>query len=739
MPLFTATTLPAAIRKLFESNHYSVEGPVQIHGAEIDLVARPKTDPFGAPIYIEATIEYVNNDKYGKDVGKLAMIGELDPSARKLIVSSEGFSLPVKERAETTKIETLTYQELFKKFEQFESYVSICLDDSKTATELRRLSKIYEEPNFSDRHGTEQATAFLTDWKNSDSSTGSWLLITGEYGTGKTALSKVLQYRWLNEYRESPDLPLPLRIELREFSRQFDARGLLHHFLDQNALSHISIEFVFSLLKNGRVILLLDGYDEMAQYLHARERRSCLEALAHLSEGGAKGIITSRPNYFTETEELQMYEVLYKSLEYGRYAWNTEVTALLEQEKQVDRLLETFIERYERALQDLSPEQTEKLIKRVLHNDEAGRKVVVGILNRIFRRSEDDDDISLSGKPVIVSYLLEVVEGLKEGYQIEEGGALTEWQIYKLIVDQLMLRDFRRSPEITPDKRRMFLQKMAIFLSKRDRPIIVENDFRDLVAKEFRGDIRRHFSDGQAEKLDTLFADLRSSATLTRGGVSEAYGWRFSHNTLREYLVAEALLFGLLDRQLIVETVSISDAMKLFVASLDDTTLTSALDQLAQSWQSEEMSRARGQLLSLLWDGLLDLYPRDEMRRQTCLTTVAGEPPQMAGITLNDIELSTESDPLSMPGADLSGGNLAHVGLVGADLSAVNFENSVLENVSFANANLTKARFDGALIVDSSFVDADVSGADFIDVDPGSISIVVDGEKGMLRMLEGET
>jgi len=56
--------------------------------------------------------------------------------------------------------------------------------------------------------------------------------------------------------------------------------------------------------------LLLDGYDEMAQFFNSRERRQCLEALATLSADGAKGIITSRPNYFTLSEELQVFEAL---------------------------------------------------------------------------------------------------------------------------------------------------------------------------------------------------------------------------------------------------------------------------------------------------------------------------------------------------------------------------------------------------------------------------------------------
>ncbi len=64
---------------------------------------------------------------------------------------------------------------------------------------------------------------------------------------------------------------------------------------------------------------MLDGYDEMAQFLNARERRACLSALAELAADGARGILTSRPNYFTETEELNVFEALYTTIEQGKY------------------------------------------------------------------------------------------------------------------------------------------------------------------------------------------------------------------------------------------------------------------------------------------------------------------------------------------------------------------------------------------------------------------------------------
>ena len=737
MTNFTASSLPIAVKKLFESNHYTVEGPIHIHGAEIDLVATPKADPFGAPIYIEVTTEHVDNSKYGKDVGKLAMMAEVDPQARRLIVSSSGFTLQVQERAAATRIETLTYAQLFKKFEQFDPYITGCLDQADLANELRRLSDIYEEPNFQDAHGNEQATSFLTDWKNDKSTAGKWLLITGEYGTGKTALTKVLQYRWLNNYREAPDLALPLRIELREFANQFNARGLLHHFLDHHGLGHISLDFVFSLIRSGRVILILDGYDEMAQYLHARERRACLEALAQLSAGGARGIITSRPNYFTETEEFQMYEVLYSSLEYGKYSLSADAVELLKKEKQVDQLLERFIDRYERALKDLTPEQTEKLISRVLFDDEEGRLVVLGILSRIFRRSEERDDISLSGKPVIVSYLLEVVEGLKSSNPVEGAESLTEWQIYKLIVDQLMLRDFQRSPEILPDRRRSSLQKLAVKLSQRGRPTIEEEEFKDLVAGEYQNDIRRLSSEAQPSRVESLFADLRSSATLTRGGTEERYGWRFSHNTLREFLSAEALVIGLMQDKVVQEDIVVSDAMKLFAASADEDTRKRAVAKLTRVWQQAETARGRGQLLSLFWGGFLTLMEGDSQRAENCLTMIAGNPPQMKDILLRGVRLSTSEDPVSMAGADFSGAQIADVDFSCANMASASFSESVLEEVDFTSTNLEGARFDGALLVDAIFVDTNVTDTDFTAVDEGAISIVILSQGDARRSVEG--
>ena len=179
---FTSESLPQAIKKLLELNNYEVIGPIQIHGAEVDLKATSLSDPFSSPIYIEATLEYVRNTKYGNDLSKLLMISELEPDAKKMIISSKGFSLPVKERAKKSRIYTLTYEQLFEKFEKFEPYISLLNEATTLGKELLNLDSIYEEPFFNDQIGNDQATSYLTSWRDNPAPENKW--IVSDHGVG---------------------------------------------------------------------------------------------------------------------------------------------------------------------------------------------------------------------------------------------------------------------------------------------------------------------------------------------------------------------------------------------------------------------------------------------------------------------------------------------------------------------------------------------------------------------------
>jgi predicted transcriptional regulator len=350
--------------------------------------------------------------------------------------------------------------------------------------------------------------------------------------------------------------------------------------------------------------------------------------------------------------------------------------------------------------------------------------------------------MSLSGKPVIISYLLEVVEGLKKAPQESQLAQLTEWQIYKMILDQLMLRDLARSPEISPIDRRRFLQKLAMHLSRKDMPLITEEDFKDLVSKEFRKQIQRLSADSRHSQVERLFADLRSSATLTSANDPTRNGWRFSHNSLREFLVVEQLVEGLQVGPLVSDTVPISDAMRLFCASMPTQEIPRLVETLATEWQKPENRRGCSQLLSVLWDAFRPHFDDGEDTTRKTLKRITGEPIALNMAELSRLALSNEQSPAVLDKANFAGSSLIGVDLSYGRLKNCDFSSAYLENVRFANATLDGAAFSGSVIVDCDFTGCSVKAMDVASIQSEDISIIVEsGEpenvKGMFRRLEG--
>ncbi|MEV4268406.1 NACHT domain-containing protein [Micromonospora aurantiaca (nom. illeg.)] len=730
---FTEHTLPAAVQWLFESNGYEVEGPIHKYGAEVDLVATQLAGFAQTRVYIEATVQFVDVAKFGKDLTKLALFRN-EPGVQLLIVSAKGFTLDVRERAEQVGIRTMTYEELFKSFEKCEPYIRSVLGASEAAVDLSILDEVYEEPEFDDEIGRASATKYLTDWSRSRSN-NRWLVVVGEYGTGKTALTRVLQRRWMKDYVAGEDVALPFRIELKDFSKQFDARGLLHHFLDRNELAHLPIQFVEGMIAEGRVVLLLDGYDEMAQYLNVRERRACLEALADLAQGGARGILTSRPNYFTEAEELRVFEALYQRLGHRFLSEAPELDrGILEQERLVDEALDEFImRRVERQLRDLTPGQASKLVRRRLAGDEQGAAAVIAILDRVFRVETSPEAVSLSGKPVIASYLLEVVEELKRDSSSvsDQTSALSEYQIFDLIVNKLMLRDWRRTTELMPTERRAFLRRLALELTRAEQKVVNEDQFRKLIDGQFRKKIKQRSVDGSVDAAQALFDDLRSSATLTRARSGMGFGWAFSHNTLREFLLIEEMVVSQMRGEPVSQRVPVTETMRLFVRSMPQARLSSLVASIAENWHNRSALPGLDQMLSLTWDGVVATGRRASMRE--LLQAIVGEGLDASGITLSGVSFSADQ-----VGADLTNLNGSHTEFVEVDfsncgLAGANFADAGFDACVLRGASLKGARFSGAYMLDCDITDVDCNGADFRRFDPDSTAVMVrEGESFFL-------
>ncbi len=618
-------------------------------------------------------------------------------------------------------------------FEKFTPYLEHTINNKDT----KGLVSSYEEPFFNDEKGIEPATVWLNRWKSYAPDEAKWLIVLGEYGTGKTSLTRVLQHRWLNEYHANPAAPIPVRIELRNFSRQFDANGLLHHLLDTNKLSHVPIEFMTHLIKTGRVILLLDGYDEMAQFLNSRERRACLNALAELASNGAKGILTSRPNYFTESEELNVFEALYRTLEQSSFHLSKSERAFIASEKSVDDLIDRYIlNKYERSLQDLNPEQTKSLVKRKLSKDVEGQNIVLSILDRVFREEVGGARQSLSGKPVIISYLLELVDDLRGEAKTGSLAHLTEWQVYKLIVDKLMLRDLQRTG-MNPALRRQALQHVAMAISGREKVVADEPVFQSIIDEEFQRELKSLPNEEKRSRRIEIFEDLRSSATLTRASQTKSDGWVFSHNSLREFLVAEKLLNSLVARAPLDTSIPISIAMRGFAGSIGEKDIEEIWQALSEVWPQRVSNYNLGPYIALLWEAARRTTG-GVMAILTRLNPQAGEhdPVDFNGISVKDIEFSDDfsSSSLFLNAKDsvFTDCEFSRVKLDGST-----FARTICDNISFRESSLCQCDFSESFLFECDLSGAVLADANFEKLDRDS-SIRVEGENGVVSLTGSE-
>jgi hypothetical protein len=145
----------------------------------------------------------------------------------------------------------------------------------------------------------ENLETYLRKWLNESSQRQIALL--GEYGQGKSSAALMFTYNLLFQNSGSR---IPIIIELRGTSpRNLSPLELLgawasKYRIDSQALMRLHIA--------GRLLLIFEGFDEMALSGNREERIKHFKTLWQFCYPQAKIIITGRPNFFLDDKELKM-------------------------------------------------------------------------------------------------------------------------------------------------------------------------------------------------------------------------------------------------------------------------------------------------------------------------------------------------------------------------------------------------------------------------------------------------
>ncbi|WP_392476521.1 NACHT domain-containing protein [Nostoc sp. C110] len=322
--------------------------------------------------------------------------------------------------------------------------------------------------------------------------------ILGEFGTGKTWF--VFHYAWtaLQRYRDAQkrgvERPrLPLVITLRDFAKALNVENVLAGFFFTQHNIRINSEVFDQLNRMGKLLLIFDGFDEMAAKVDRQQMINNFWELAKVVVPGAKVILTCRTEHFPEAKE-------------GRALLNAELQAstkkLTGETPQFEVLeLEKFND--EQIRQVLSYQAEAATVEQVIGNPQL---------------------LDLARRPVMTELILEALPDIEAGKPVDMS------RVYLYAVRRKMERDIKAERTFTS------LAEKLYFLCELSWEML-STDQMSLNYRLFPERLRRLFgSVVQEEKdLDHWHYDMMAQTMLVRNADGD---YTPAHRSLLEFFVA---------------------------------------------------------------------------------------------------------------------------------------------------------------------------------------------------------
>ena len=323
--------------------------------------------------------------------------------------------------------------------------------------------------------------------------------VLGEFGTGKTWFAFHYASQALKRYREAQqrgvERPrLPLVIPLRDYAKAVSVESLFSEFFfrkhEVRSLTYSAFE---QLNRMGKLLLIFDGFDEMAARVDRQEMINNFWELAKAVVPGAKVILTCRTEHFPEAREGR--DVLNAQLQ----ASTTNLTGEMPQFEVLE--LEKFGDEQIRQVMSLQAEAS--TVEQVMGNSQL---------------------LDLARRPVMTELILEALPDIEAGKPVDMS------RVYLYAVRRKMERDIKEERTFTS------LAEKLYFLCELSWEML-SSDRMSLNYREFPDRIRRLFgSVVQEEKdLDHWHYDMMGQTMLIRNADGD---YSPAHRSLLEFFVA---------------------------------------------------------------------------------------------------------------------------------------------------------------------------------------------------------
>lgn len=384
------------------------------------------------------------------------------------------------------------------------------------------------------------------------------IVLMADYGGGKSTGLERVKFLALSRYLATSEGRLPILFPLKYLGTFVDLDAYVGYVLRQELGAQCDISTFWSLAEQDRLLLLLDGFDEIAVQPTARERAGFIRRLAPLFFGPSASILTTRPSYFASNQEYTKFlrqadnarGLATERTNPARGILGPQSTKLLTDLRQgrargrgdsapAEWSCDTHI------LQPLDTTQVREYIRRLegdfsrigIHNPED----VLRFLDEVYDLSD------LVTRPILLQMIVEtILSGTINVYKPTE--SISPAELYEVYSELRLADDFDKGPVrqkgLTTVQRRRYAEfcarRMQILgrleLSRAEAEALADQvtDFRPLTSPA-----------SHRTAVDRIMTDLRTCSFLT---VDEDGNMRFIHKSFYEFFLAsrvrEALVGG---------------------------------------------------------------------------------------------------------------------------------------------------------------------------------------------------
>jgi len=395
-----------------------------------------------------------------------------------------------------------TFDELLDQTVRFEDY----LDWLEGQIRKRRIDTDYvpltcaednDDSGYSSR--TEQGPIdeyvdlWLQDWYKEH------LSIVGEFGTGKTWCVLRLALTAIRRYREAkskghPRPRIPIVVPLRDFAKAVSIESLFSQFFFQeHNIGMPSYQAFLQLNRMGKLLLLFDGFDEMAARVDRQKMINNFWEFARVLVPGGKAVLTCRTEHFPDAKE-------------GRALLNAELQASTAKLTGVAPQFKVV------ELMKLDDDQLKDVLSRRL-KPEAISKI-----------TGNPDLMDLARRPLMVELILEALP------DVESGAVVDLASVYLYAVRRKMERDIKAERTFTS------LADKLYFLCELSEEML-STDQLSLNYRLFPDRLRQLFGEAVREQkeLDHWHSDMLGQTMLIRNADGD---YSPAHRSLVEFFVA---------------------------------------------------------------------------------------------------------------------------------------------------------------------------------------------------------